>query len=86
MEIKIKDKPSKRTIRFSDLSVSDLFEYGAYLYIKTESFYEEYDDEDSIGNAIKIETGQLCYIEDTESVAKYVGAPLEMEDKFEEWM
>jgi hypothetical protein len=53
MEIKIKDKPSKRTIRFSDLSVSDLFEYGAYLYIKTESFYEEYDDEDSIGNAIK---------------------------------
>ena len=54
--------------------------------MKTESFYEEYDDEDSIGNAIKIETGQLCYIEDTESVAKYVGAPLEMEDKFEEYI
>lgn len=86
MKIKIKDKPSRRRIRFSDLSVGDLFDYGANLYIKTGKLYEEYEDEDSVGNAINLETGFLYYIEDTESVAKYVGAPLEMEDKFEEWI
>lgn len=86
MKIKIKEKSSKRGIRFGDLNVGDLFQYGAYLYIKTETFYEEYDNINTIGNAINLESGLLVYIEDTESVAKYVGAPLEMEDNFEEWI
>ena len=86
MKIKIKEKPSQRMIRFSDLCVGALFEYGANLYIKTEELYEVYDDEHSRGTAINLDTGILYEIEDNESVSKYVGSPLEIEDNFQDWI
>ena len=85
MEIKFKEKPSRKRFHFEDIKVGEIFEYGCNIFIKTEELFENYNEYDSMGNAINLETGQLYYIDQEEPVSKYMENFIELEDKFEEW-
>ena len=85
MEIKIKDKPSRRRIYFEDLCVGNIFRHEERTYIVVRRMTEEYGRGEVI-NAIDLSNGEGVYFDDEEMVEKYKGDTLEMEDKFEEWI
>ena len=87
MEIKIKDKTSRRRIYFEDLNIGDIFKGRGNICIVVHRMIKEYDEYDEgVINAINLSDGEILYFEDEEVVEKYMGEVLELEDKFNGWI
>jgi len=76
--MKIERKENDDLVKFSSLSMGDVFEYEGNLYVKSDYVIDRQDDE--AYNCLSLHNGFLFCVDDTDLVKLYPNAKLVLGD------